>query len=61
LHAHRAAFATLIAEITDLAEANRGALRDACATSERNLDALNGSEMSGSEMNGSEMKSWVQV
>jgi len=36
-HAHRAAFRTMIVEITDLAEANRIALTDACASSERVL------------------------
>jgi len=39
-HAHRAAFRTLIEEVTDLAEANRGALREACAISEQQLAAL---------------------
>lgn len=38
--AHRAAFRTLIDEVTALAEANQRALLDACATSERNLAAL---------------------
>src|SRR5450432_2354224 len=39
-HAHRAAFRTLIGEITDLAEANRIALTDACASTERALTAV---------------------
>ena len=38
--AHRAAFRSLIAQITDLAEANQHALAEACATSERNLHRL---------------------
>jgi FlgN protein len=40
LHAHRAAFRTLIDEVTALAEANQRALRDACSISRRNLTAL---------------------
>jgi hypothetical protein len=39
-HAHRAAFRTLINEVTELAEANQRALREACLTSERNLATL---------------------
>ena len=39
-HAHRAAFRTLIEEVTDLAEANQRALREACVLSERNVAAL---------------------
>ena len=39
-HAHRAAFRTLIDEVTALAEANQQALREACVTSERNLATL---------------------
>jgi hypothetical protein len=38
--AHRAAFKTLIDEVTELAETNRRALRQACATSEHALAAL---------------------
>ena len=38
--AHRAAFRTLIEEVTDLAEANQRALLEACVTSERKLAAL---------------------
>ena len=38
--AHRAAFRTLIEEVTDLAETNRRALREACVTSERRLATL---------------------
>ena len=38
--AHRAAFRTLIEEVTDLAEANQRALREACATSEQKLAPL---------------------
>jgi hypothetical protein len=39
-HAHRAAFRTLIDEVTDLAEANQRALLEACAASKQNLAAL---------------------
>ena len=39
-HAHRAAFRTLIDEVTDLAETNERALREACAASRQNLAAL---------------------
>ena len=39
-HAHRAAFRTLIDEVTALAEANQRALLEACAASERNVTAL---------------------
>jgi hypothetical protein len=38
--AHRAAFRTLINEVTDLAEANQRALREAWAMSKQNLAAL---------------------
>ena len=38
--AHRAAFRTLIEEVTDLAETNQRALREACVTSERRLATL---------------------
>ena len=39
-HAHRAAFRTLIHEVTDLAETNQRALHDAATTSRQNLAAL---------------------
>jgi hypothetical protein len=39
-HAHRAAFRTLIDQVSVLAEANERALRDACSMSRRNLAAL---------------------
>ena len=39
-HAHRAAFRTLIEEVTNLAEANQRALREACAMSKQNLASL---------------------
>jgi hypothetical protein len=39
-HAHRAAFRTLIDEVTALAAGNQRALREACVTSERNLAVL---------------------
>jgi hypothetical protein len=39
-HAHRAAFRTLIAEISSLAGANRIALTEACASSERVLQEV---------------------
>jgi FlgN protein len=38
--AHRAAFRTLIAEVSDLAESNQRTLREACATSAQNVGAL---------------------
>jgi hypothetical protein len=40
LHAHRAAFRILIEEVTNLAEANQRALREACAISKQNLALL---------------------
>ena len=39
-HAHQTAFRTLVEEVTNLAQANQRALREACVTSERNLAAL---------------------
>ncbi len=39
-HAHRTAFRTLIDEVTELAETNERALREACATSRQNLAAF---------------------
>jgi len=46
-HAHRTAFRTLMTEITDLAQANRVALTDACTSSELALVAIGAGELAG--------------
>jgi hypothetical protein len=45
--AHRAAFVSLVAEVTDFAEANRQALEEACRTTEERLIALGAEELAG--------------
>lgn len=47
LHAHRAAFVSLVAEVTDFAEANRAALKAACGATEHRLVALGAEELAG--------------
>jgi hypothetical protein len=46
-HAHHTAFRALIAEITELAAANRVALDEACEASEKALIALGAGELAG--------------